>query len=101
MAPLGVKVVTAVLGVVNTSENKPSKPSLELPTGSYYETIWDFIDRQKLGVVYSKKQNVDVAAKNVVDDVRSGRGPFIRRGYSSTLLGLQTPSCRMEFLCPC
>ena len=35
--------------------------------------------------MYPDRQNVDVAAKNIVSDVLEGHGYFIRRGHSSTL----------------
>lgn len=86
LAPLGVRVVTVVLGGVQTSGNDPSNiPDLELPPDSYYQKIAAVIDRHKKTLIHPNKQNIDVAAKNVVEDVLSGRGIFIRRGYASTL----------------
>jgi 1-acylglycerone phosphate reductase len=86
MAPLGVRVVTVILGAVGTTGNDPTtKGDLELPAGSYYKKITAIIDRHKKALVFPRKQNVDVAAKNVVNDVLSGRSIFIRRGDSSTL----------------
>jgi NAD(P)-dependent dehydrogenase (short-subunit alcohol dehydrogenase family) len=43
------------------------------------------LNRHKKMLVYTKKQNVDIAAKNVVNDVLSGSSPFIRRGEASTI----------------
>jgi NAD(P)-dependent dehydrogenase (short-subunit alcohol dehydrogenase family) len=86
LAPLGVRVVTVILGGVQTSGNDPSNiADLELPPKSYYQKVTAVIDRHKKTVVHPNKQNIDIAAKNVVDDVLSGRGPFIRRGQASTL----------------
>lgn len=86
MAPLGVRVVTVILGAVETSGNDPAgKGELELPAGSYYQKIRDVINRHYKGLVFTKKQNVDVAANNIVDDVLRGGSIFIRRGESSTL----------------
>ncbi|OQE21826.1 hypothetical protein PENSTE_c011G00583 [Penicillium steckii] len=86
MAPLGVRVVTVILGGVETSGNNPSNiADLELPSDSHYQKIVSVIDRHKKTQVHPNKQNIDIAAKNVVEDVLSGRGPFIRRGQASTL----------------
>ncbi|OKL64611.1 hypothetical protein UA08_00567 [Talaromyces atroroseus] len=86
MAPLGVRVVTVILGGVQTSGNDPKNiADLELPPNSYYRKITAVIDRHKKTMVHPNKQNVDVAAKNVVEDVLSGRSNFIRRGQASTL----------------
>ncbi|KAK9771671.1 hypothetical protein SCAR479_11600 [Seiridium cardinale] len=75
-----------MLGGVETTGNDPAnKNDLELPVGSYYQKIWSTINRYKKALVYPNKQNVDVAAKNIVNDVLSGPPIFIRRGNSSTL----------------
>lgn len=86
LAPLGVRVVTVILGGVQTSGNDPSNiADLKLPPNSYYQKITAVIDRHKKTIVHPNKQNIDIAARNVVDDVLSGRGTFIRRGQASTL----------------
>ncbi|RYC59359.1 hypothetical protein CHU98_g6848 [Xylaria longipes] len=85
MAPLGVRVVTVILGAVETSGNCPSKKGdIELPANSYYQKIRDVINQYHKGLVFTKKQNVDVAANNVVNDTLKGGGIFIRCGESST-----------------
>ena len=86
MAPLGVRVVTVLLGGVTTNGNDPNKKQeLKLPENSYYEKIWATINRYAKALVFVEKQDLNVAAKNVVDDVLSGRGIFIRRGNGSTM----------------
>lgn len=86
MAPLGVRVVTVVLGGVETSGNNPLNiPDLELPPNSHYQKITSVIDRHKKTEIHPNKQNISIAATNVVEDVLKGRGPFIRRGQASTL----------------
>ncbi|KAI8626420.1 putative short-chain dehydrogenases/reductase [Xylariaceae sp. FL1651] len=86
MAPLGVRVVTVILGAVETSGNDPTnKEDIVLPADSYYQKIIAIINRHKKGLVYTKKQNVDVAAKNIVNDVLNSSSIFIRRGEASTL----------------
>ncbi|KAI1122062.1 putative short-chain dehydrogenases/reductase [Nemania abortiva] len=91
MAPLGVRVVTAILGAIETTGNDPArKGEFELPSGSYYQKIRDIINRYHKALVFTKKQNVDVAANNIVNDVLKGESIFIRRGESSTLSWLSS-----------
>lgn len=86
MLPLGVRVVTVILGGVETTGNNPvDRKDLELPANSYYQKIAAIINRHQKSLVHTKKQNVDVAAKNVVDDVLGGHSGFVRRGEASTL----------------
>lgn len=86
MAPLGVRVVTVILGGVETTGNNPgNRKDLELPANSYYQKIAAIINRHSKGLVHTQKHNVDVAANNVVDDVLSSRGGFVRRGQASSL----------------
>lgn len=91
MEPLGVQVVTVILGAVDTSGNDPNnREELQLPANSYYQNITSVINRHKKGLVHVKKHDVDVAANNVVNDVLSGRGGFVWRGYASSLTWLLT-----------
>lgn len=86
MAPLGVRVVTVILGGVETTGNNPdNRKDLVLPANSYYQKIAAIINRHQKGLIHTNKQNVDVAARNVVDDVLSGSSGFIRRGQASSL----------------
>jgi 1-acylglycerone phosphate reductase len=86
MAPLGVRVVTVILGGVETTGNNPiDRKDLELPANSYYREIGAIINRHQKALVHTNKQNVDVAAKNIVNDVLSGHQGLIRRGQASSL----------------
>lgn len=86
MAPLGVRVVTVALGGVETTGNNPdNRKDLELPANSCYEKIYAAINRHQKGLIHNNKQNVDVAARNVVNDVLSGGAGFVRRGQASSL----------------
>jgi NAD(P)-dependent dehydrogenase (short-subunit alcohol dehydrogenase family) len=101
MAPLGVRVVTVILGAVETIGNDPSnKGELELPADSYYQKIRDTINRYYKYLVYTEKdkQNVDVAARNTVNDVLGGNVVLIRRGKSSTTSWLLTTFLPSGFL---
>lgn len=90
MAPLGVQVVTVLLGGVATNALNNFSYD-EMPAGSYYHQISDTIARHQRGEFLSEgRQNVDVAAKNIVNDVISGRTGYIRRGQASTLSWIAT-----------
>ena len=81
MAPLGVKVVTVILGGVSTSQNQPdNRTELILPASSYYKGIWEIINKHKKAVFFPKKQPVNEAAAGIVNDILSGKGPFLRHG---------------------
>ncbi|KAF7563925.1 hypothetical protein G7046_g201 [Stylonectria norvegica] len=87
MAPLGVRVVTVLLGGVSTNGNDPAhKSDLKLPENSYYERIWSTINRYARALVFAgQTQDLNEAAKRVVDDVLRGGSIFIRRGNGSTM----------------
>ncbi|KAI0444047.1 putative short-chain dehydrogenases/reductase [Xylaria telfairii] len=86
MAPLGVRVVTVILGAVETPGNDPStKGDIQLPANSNYQKIRDVINQHYKGLVFTKKQNVDVAANKVVNDLLKSSSIFIRRGEASTI----------------
>jgi NAD(P)-dependent dehydrogenase (short-subunit alcohol dehydrogenase family) len=86
MAPLGVRVVSVILGGVATSQNDPNnREDLKLPENSRYQKIAPAINRHKKGLVFQDKQDADEAAKKIVNDVLSGRHYFIRHGSGSTM----------------
>ncbi|KAF3392270.1 hypothetical protein EIK77_004303 [Talaromyces pinophilus] len=89
LAPLGVRVITAMVGAVNT-QFFADRTDLVLPPGSYYEPIRGKIDHDNKGLQYtaSQKQDVNVFAKNIVNDVISGKSGQIWRGKSSSMAWL-------------
>ncbi|KAE8422603.1 hypothetical protein BDV36DRAFT_310305 [Aspergillus pseudocaelatus] len=118
MAPLGVRVVTVILGGVQTSVNDPNNiTDLELPRDSPYRKIIAVIDRHKKTMVHPNKQNIEIAAKNVVDDhlwpclhkLLQGKVPMclrlkkkcqpsdsVRRRHGPTAEGSDTRIARLE-----
>lgn len=85
MEPLGVTVVTAILGGMATAQNDPpNRPVLALPQDSYYNSIYPAIKRIQRAENFPVKQNVDVAARNLVGDIERGVA-LPRRGESSTI----------------
>ncbi|KAB8201894.1 hypothetical protein BDV34DRAFT_237221 [Aspergillus parasiticus] len=108
MAPLGVRVVTVILGGVQTSGNDPKNiADLELPPSSHYRKITPVIDRHKKTMVHPNKQNIEIAAKNVVDDLvisnrclrlkrKCQRSEKVRRRHGPMAEGSDTRIARLE-----
>ncbi|KAH8179962.1 short chain dehydrogenase domain-containing protein [Sarocladium implicatum] len=85
MEPLGVTVITAVMGGMATAQNDPpNRPVLELPQDSYYSSIYPDIKRHQRAENFPTKQNVDVAARNLVNDIEKGVA-IPRRGEGSSM----------------
>lgn len=84
LEPLGVRVITVMVGIVDTPINAKSE-KLVLPENSYYRVIKDQIARFRDGSAYPNKQDPDVTAKNIVHDVVGGSSSYIWRGQSATL----------------
>ncbi|KAI1170515.1 putative short-chain dehydrogenase/reductase [Nemania sp. FL0916] len=85
MDPLGVRVVTAVVGAVDTNffKNELIQP-FQLPENSYYKPIEKFLDGQRGGKYVPPRENVDITARNIVNDVLGGANGCIWRGGKST-----------------
>ncbi|GAW17837.1 hypothetical protein ANO14919_073040 [Xylariales sp. No.14919] len=85
LEPLGVRVVTAIIGAVKTNIFTNSHPdALRMPSDSYYEPIRQFLVDIREGKIHAKEQDVDVTARHLLDDVFRGRGSFIWRGTTSS-----------------
>lgn len=84
LEPLGVRVITVMVGIVDTPINAKSD-DLVLPENSYYRVIRDTIARFRDGSAYPSKQDPDVTAKNIVHDVVSGSSSYTWRGKSATI----------------
>ncbi|KAI1365721.1 putative short-chain dehydrogenase/reductase [Xylaria arbuscula] len=85
LEPLGVRVVTAIIGAVHTNifTNSTSE-ALQLPANSYYEPIKHFLVDIREGKIHPKEQDVDIAARHLLDDVFRGKDSYIWRGTTST-----------------
>jgi NAD(P)-dependent dehydrogenase (short-subunit alcohol dehydrogenase family) len=84
LEPLGVRVITVMVGIVDTPINA-KHDALVLPDNSYYGVIRDRIASFRDGSAYPNKQDPDVTAKNIVHDVVSGSSSYIWRGKSASL----------------
>lgn len=80
MQGLGVRVVTAMVGEVETKiyDSRTATPSL--PASSYYASIKDFIFQQGTGQMQKENEKAEVTADNLVRDVLSGRDGHVWRG---------------------
>jgi len=79
LAPLGVRVVTAMVGAISTTLYHGHEVSL--PKTSYYKSIEDYIKRQSRGEMQEPfNESVDVTARNIVKDTLAGRRGQIWRG---------------------
>lgn len=86
LAPLGVRVITAMVGAVTTPIHDKAG-ELNLPPGSYYQQIRDLINDIRKGSSKPGSQDVNVVAKNLVHDIIGGRSGLIWRGGTSSLSG--------------
>ncbi|RYP01783.1 hypothetical protein DL764_006070 [Monosporascus ibericus] len=85
LEPLGVRVVTALIGAVDTQIFDNSHPdSFNMPSDSYYQPIRQFIVDQREAKKQPKMEHVDVTARHLVNDVLGGAKGLIWRGAAST-----------------
>ncbi|KAG8407724.1 putative secondary metabolism biosynthetic enzyme [Metarhizium acridum] len=79
LAPLGVRVVTAMVGAIGTQLYNGHEVSL--PPDSYYKPIEQIIKKQSRGEMQAPfSEPVDVTARNLVKDTLRGRRGQIWRG---------------------
>ncbi|KAI4727251.1 hypothetical protein E4T49_05015 [Aureobasidium sp. EXF-10728] len=98
MQPLGVNVITAMVGAVHTPIHDKAG-ELVLPAGSYYQSVRETINDQRKGLKKPGSQEVDITAKNLVGDIVVGRAGLVWRGGTATLvryLGWFLPSSLFE-----
>ncbi|KAI0891083.1 putative short-chain dehydrogenase/reductase [Annulohypoxylon nitens] len=85
LEPLGVRVVTALIGLVDTHIFANSTvDEFRMPSNSYYEPVRQFIVDTREGRKAAKLENVDVTARYLVDDILGGAKGCIWRGALST-----------------
>ncbi|EGP91954.1 uncharacterized protein MYCGRDRAFT_32734 [Zymoseptoria tritici IPO323] len=77
--PLGLRVVTAMVGEVQ-SQIWQQGDSYKLPEGSYYKSVERFIVDQMEGKKQAKEEPTETVAKSLVDDVLSGMSGQTWRG---------------------
>lgn len=80
MGPLGVRVVTAMVGEVETQFYTHPQPRFSLPASSHYKQIEEVIGKQSRGELQVNNESAEATAKSIVNDVVSGRSGQIWRG---------------------
>ncbi|KAK4244510.1 hypothetical protein C7999DRAFT_43825 [Corynascus novoguineensis] len=80
MQGLGVRVVTAMVGEVETNIYRNARAPPSLPPSSYYSAIKDLIFRQGTGQMQVENEPASVTAENLVRDVLGGRDGHVWRG---------------------
>ena len=85
LQPFGVRVVTAMLGEVETGFYTHVVASgrgdaFALPAKSYYIPIESFIRKQSRGELQNNEEPADTTAKNLVRDVLQGKAGMVWRG---------------------
>ena len=79
LEPIGVRVVTAMIGAIGTQIYK--KYEMTLPQDSWYKSIEDVIGKQARGELQEpKNEAIETTARNVVSDTLGGRRGKIWRG---------------------
>lgn len=80
MQGLGVRVITAMVGEVETNiyDNAQLPPSL--PPSSYYTSIKKLIFQQGTGQMQKENEKAAVTAESLVRDVLGGRDGHVWRG---------------------
>ncbi|KAH6655889.1 putative short-chain dehydrogenase/reductase [Truncatella angustata] len=79
LAPLGVKVITGMIGAVQTPIHN-NAGELQLPEDSYYQSVKGIISAQRQGEHKPGSQHRDAVAMSIVDDIVSGKSGNIWRG---------------------
>ena len=88
MAPLGVKVVTVVTGVVKTSILEKN-PEVHLPAGSAYTALEKNVSARSKGEdIKGTRMPSDTFAEKLVGDVLDGANGFVWRGQLASLVRL-------------
>ncbi|TLS30007.1 hypothetical protein PpBr36_02676 [Pyricularia pennisetigena] len=86
MAPLGVRVITAMVGVVGTKIFVNSGEFV-LPPGSRYKSVEKEIGKQSRGEELFGHMDTKTVAKRLLGDVTAGRSGMVWRGGLATTTG--------------
>ncbi|KAI0469936.1 hypothetical protein GGR56DRAFT_684172 [Xylariaceae sp. FL0804] len=80
MQGLGVRVITAMVGEVETNIYDNARMAPVLPASSYYASIKELIFQQGKGQMQVENEKAAVTAENLVQDVLSARDGHVWRG---------------------
>ncbi|OTB04203.1 hypothetical protein M426DRAFT_164934 [Hypoxylon sp. CI-4A] len=85
LEPLGVRVVTVIVGGVDTPiVANSTRDAFQMPADSYYEPVRRFIVDARDGKLLPQGQPVDVTARGIVDDILGGASGCTWRGVMSS-----------------
>lgn len=85
LEPLGIRVMTVMLGQVST-QIYANTPPFHIPEGSPYEKVAGVIASQDKGELNLNNESAEIAAKNLVLDTMKGRrGKIWRGGLAGTI----------------
>ncbi|KAI0522145.1 putative short-chain dehydrogenase/reductase [Xylaria bambusicola] len=85
LAPLGVRVITAIVGAVNTPIHQRAG-ELDLPVGSYYTNIRSQVNEVRKGTHKPGAVETDVVARELIDDIIGGKNGVTWRGGTATVV---------------
>lgn len=85
LQPLGIRVVTGMIGGVETPIHQNSG-DLALPANSYYKSVKDVISDVNRGAKKPNAQPVDVTARAIANDIVGGKSGKIWRGGMASIL---------------
>ncbi|KAI1141862.1 putative short-chain dehydrogenase/reductase [Hypoxylon sp. FL0543] len=84
LEPLGVRVVTAVIGGVDTPlYANATQYAFNMPPDSYYKPVRQFIEDTRAGKKQPRQEPVDVTARHLVEDIISGAKGCIWHGATA------------------
>lgn len=87
LEPLGVRVVTSIIGAVDTPIFKNSHPdAFQMPADSYYQPVRSFLEDARKGKLQPPNPEApDVTARHLVDDILGGNKSFTWRGTMGSI----------------
>lgn len=83
LAPLGVRVITGVIGAVHTPIHQRAG-ELNLPPRSYYRNLRDHINEILKGNNKPGAVNTDVVCQGIISDITGGKSGVIWRGGTAS-----------------
>ncbi|KAI8954530.1 putative short-chain dehydrogenase/reductase [Xylaria longipes] len=79
MAPLGVRVITGIIGAVHTPIHQRAG-DLNLPEGSHYQSLRNHINEVRKGTTKPGAVDVTSVCKAIVSDIDGGKSGIVWRG---------------------
>lgn len=79
MEPLGVRVISVMLGEVESQIYRNAEPP-PLPENSYYHSVKQFVADQGAGKFQTRSESAELTARNLVGDVVGGKSGQVWRG---------------------